>query len=335
MKKGKNKEKTVLVTGGAGFIGSHLADRLLKENYKVVVLDNLTNGRKENLNLSLKNRHFKFIKGDILSKHDCLESTKNVDYVFHLACLGVRHSLHSPFNNHRVNAEGTLNMLEASVKNSVSRFIYISSSEIYGNVNRFPITETTIPNPTTIYGSSKLAGELYTQSYNYCYGLSTTIIRLFNNYGPKAHYEGDAGEIIPRTIVYALYNKSPVIFGDGKITRDYIYVKDAVIGLAKLLKLKSLPTGVINFGSGKELAMIDLIKLILKLTGKEKLPIKFLKSRPGDVKRLWVNSNKFNKLTGLKPSFSLNQGLEETIKYYQEVKKSKNLISEIRLKNWL
>lgn len=334
MKKDKNRQQTVLVTGGAGFIGSHLTDKLLKEGYKVIVLDNLANGKKENLSLAYQSPNFKFIKGDVLSQKDCLASTKKVDYVFHLACLGVRHSLHSPLENHRVNAEGTLNMLEASLKNSVFHFFYISSSEIYGNVNKFPITENTLPYPTTVYGSSKLAGELYTQSFSSCFGLKTTVIRLFNNFGPRAHYEGDAGEIIPRTIVYTFYGQPPVIFGNGKATRDYIFVKDSVDALTNLLKLKPIPTGIINLGSGQEITMLDLIKLILKLTGNGKLPIKFIEPRPGDVNRLLVDPKRFYKITGFKAKYSLEQGLKETVDYYRKLKKRKKIISEIRLKNW-
>ncbi len=142
----------ILVTGGAGFIGSHLTDKLLSLNHQVVVLDNLRNGKVENLTEATLNPNFKFIEGDILNAKTCEEVTANVDIVYHLACLGVRHSLHSPFENHQVNAEGSLNMLEASRKNNVKRFFYISTSEIYGDIKNFPIDEGGIPLPKTVYG---------------------------------------------------------------------------------------------------------------------------------------------------------------------------------------
>ncbi len=129
------------------------------------------------------------------------ELTIGVDVVYHLACLGVRHSIHSPFENHRVNAEGSLVMLQAALKNKVKKFYYISTSEIYGDVKTFPIDENSVPLPKTVYGASKLAGENYAYSYYKCYGMNATILRIFNNYGPRAHYEGDAGEIIPRSII--------------------------------------------------------------------------------------------------------------------------------------
>jgi UDP-glucose 4-epimerase len=150
--------------------------------------------------------------------------------------LGVRHSIANPFENHKVNAEGTLNILNACIKNRIKKFFHISTSGIYGGINSFLIKEDTLPLPNTVYGASKLAGEHYTNAYSKCYGLDTTILRIFNNYGPRAHFEGDAGEIIPRTIVSDLYNKQHVIFGDGSITRDYIYVKDTV----KALKFYSI-----------------------------------------------------------------------------------------------
>jgi UDP-glucose 4-epimerase len=328
-----NRNSTVLITGGAGFIGSHLVDRLLLENYRVTVLDNLSNGKVENLIQAKSNPNFKFIKGDILQVKNCLMASQGTKYIFHLACLGVRHSIHSPLDNHRVNAEGTLNMLMAALKNKVSHFFYISSSEIYGNTDAFPITEKTLPQPTTIYGSSKLVGENYTQSFSSCYGLKTTIIRLFNNYGPRAHYEGDSGEMIPRSIIYILNGKSPTIFGNGRNTRDFIYVKDTVNAIATLLNHNNSSEGLFNMGYGKEISMIELVQSILKLTDKQ-IPIKFFSGRPGDIKRLWVKPNKFNKTFKFKPQYSFDQGLRETITYYRELMKKNNLISGIKLKNW-
>jgi UDP-glucose 4-epimerase len=325
----------IVVTGGAGFIGSHLTDYLLEAGHAVTVLDNLANGKEKNLEIASTFKQFNFIKGDILNQQTCNDVIANADVVYHLACLGVRHSIHSPFENHRVNAEGTLNVLEASRKHSVKRFFYISTSEIYGDIKTFPINESGVPLPKTVYGSSKLAGENYAYSYNRCYGMDTTVLRIFNNYGPRAHYEGDAGEIIPRSIVNILYGKNPIVFGDGLITRDFFYVKDTARALAGLIDIENIAGEIINIGTGEEITMKDLLTKLLKLMRKEKeLPIQFLEDRPADVMRLWVDASKFKSISGFTNLMPFEEGLKTTIRYYTELMEKKNMLSEIKLKNW-
>lgn len=323
----------ILVTGGAGFIGSHLTDKLLSLGHKVSVLDNLVNGKENNLSEASTSPNFRFIKGDILDKETCKNVTKGIDVVYHLACLGVRHSLHSPFENHRVNAEGSLNILDASKENKIKRFFYISTSEIYGDIKQFPIDENGVPLPKTVYGSSKLAGENYAYSYHTCFGMNTTILRIFNNYGPRAHYEGDAGEIIPRSIVNMLYGTAPIIFGDGQVTRDFFYVKETAAALAQLLNINSISGEIINIGSGEEITMKHLLEKLIELM-KSDLRINYMEDRPADVPRLWVNPAKFHSITNFKSAYSFEEGLIETINYYKELSKGKNLISEIVVKNW-
>lgn len=327
------KKSNILVTGGAGFIGSHLVDKLLSLGHNVVALDNLSNGKIENIADAGKNPGFRFIEGSILDATTCDTATKDIDVVFHLACLGVRHSLHSPFENHRVNAEGSLNVLEAARKQKVKKFFYISTSEIYGDIKQFPIDENGVPLPKTVYGASKLAGENYAYSYNTCFGMDTTVLRIFNNYGPRAHYEGDAGEVIPRSIVNLLYGKAPMIFGDGSVTRDFFYVKDTAAALASLLDINGLAGEIINIGTGEEITMKKLLEKIIELMGSE-IGIDYLEDRPADVPRLWVNPSKFRKITGFKSSFTFEQGLIETIDYYKKISAGKNLASEIAVKNW-
>jgi UDP-glucose 4-epimerase len=327
--------KKVVVTGGAGFIGSHLVDELIHRGNHVTVIDNLINGQIENNALVANHPNFEFIEADILEADAMMRLCEGVEVIYHLACLGVRHSIHSPFENHLVNAEGTLNMLEAARANKVSKFFYISTSEIYGDINSFPIDEMGVPRPKTVYGSSKLAGENYAYSYHVCYGLDVTITRIFNNYGPRAHYEGDAGEIIPRSIVNILYGKKPIIFGDGQVTRDFFFVKDTARALCDLLDVPNLNGEILNIGTGVEITMKALTEKLLELMKKDKeIQIEFLPDRPADVPRLWVNPKKFKSLTGFESNFSFDEGLRDTIAFYQERMKEKDLIGDIQIKNW-
>jgi UDP-glucose 4-epimerase len=325
----------ILITGGAGFIGSHLTDHLLNAGHRVVVLDNLVNGKTENLALASGMGKFVFIEGDILSLATAEAACEGIDIVFHLACLGVRHSLHSPFENHRVNAEGTLIMLEAARAKKVSHFFYISTSEIYGRTSSFPIGEMSDTNPLTVYGSSKLAGEHYTHSYRECFDLRSTVLRIFNNYGPRAHYEGDAGEVIPRSIVRILNNIQPIVFGTGEVTRDFFFVKDTARCLGEMIAMRDRLNGeTLNVGTGVEITMKSLLEELLRAMKKESLGIKYLPDRPADVPRLWVDNSKFRRLMNFTPSYSFQQGLVETIEFYENLSRKKDLVQEVKETNW-
>jgi UDP-glucose 4-epimerase len=192
-----NSNSRVLVTGGAGFIGSHLVDVLAGTGCQVVVLDNFSNGKREHLAGAVATGRVEIIAGDITDAATCQHAMRGVKAVFHLACLGVRHSLHSPVENHAVNALGTLLLLEAARHAGAERFLYMSTSEVYGRAIAFPLTEQATTWPTTVYGGSKLAGEHYAAAYRECHGLPVVRVRPFNNYGPRAHFEGIPARSFP------------------------------------------------------------------------------------------------------------------------------------------
>src|SRR3989339_1370477 len=278
-----------LVTGGAGFIGSHLVDQLLAKGCRVRVLDNLTNGKIANLAHHFADPNFEFRQGSIPDPGDVDQALQDIQVIFHLACLGVRHSLAHPFENHRVNAEGTLLLLAAARRAKVSRFVHCSSSEVYGSAQQVPMAETHPTHPCTVYGAGKLAGEAYARAYHLAYGLPTVIIRPFNTFGPRSHHEGDAGEMIPKSIVRALNGKPVFIFGDGSQTRDFTYVQDIASGLYRAATHDNLIGSTFNIGSGFEISIKKVAQIILKAIANFSLKVTYLKSRPGDVSRLYAD----------------------------------------------
>ena len=258
-----------------------------------------------------------------------------IDVVFHLACLGVRHSLHSPIENQRVNAEGTLNIIHWAMSCHAKKFIYISSSEVYGKTVTFPIDESSLTNPTTIYGAGKLAGEHFTQANYHTNGLDYLVIRLFNNYGPRAHYEGDSGELIPRSIVKLISGKNPIIYGDGSFTRDFLYVQDAVRILYLFMQNTSIKNTIVNVGVGEEISINSIMTELLSHFQRKKLKINYLEERPADVPRLWVNNSKMIQLIGKQKFIRLKKGLSETIGYFTNLDLTEDSLKKISDKNWI
>ena len=325
----------VLVTGGAGFIGSHLTDHLAAAGCRVTVLDNFVNGRMENLADALATARVEVIRGDITDAATCDRAMAGQDVVFHLACLGVRASLHDPFSNHQVNALGSLNLLAAARAVGTKRFVYISTSEVYGKALAFPLTEVATTWPTTVYGGSKLAGEHYAAAYHECYGLPVIRVRPFNNYGPRAHFEGDSGEVLPRFMLGALAGRAPVVFGDGSHTRDFLFVQDCADALLKIAETDALVGGLVNLGYGEEIRIGDLGRLVLAATGRTDLSVAFAAERPGDVPRLWVDPAKLHTATGWRPRTTLAAGLSFTLDYYKKIYAANpRCLEQMTARNW-
>jgi UDP-glucose 4-epimerase len=306
-----------LVTGGAGFIGSHLVDELIQNDCTVRVLDNFVNGKLENLSDALECQRFELLKGSVIDPFDVQAAMKDIDVVFHLACLGVRHSIAHPFENHRVNAEGSLIVLSAAHRSKVKRFVFCSSSEVYGTGQHVPMPETHPTQPCTVYGASKLCGEAYARAYHKSYGLETLVVRPFNVYGPRSHHEGDAGEMIPKSIVRALNGFPIIVFGDGFQTRDFTYVKDTVRALRMAADNDAIVGQTVNIGSQLEIPMKDLAHKISRLISETNVRVEFTEPRPGDVLRLLADAKKFENLSGWAPRVSFNEGLEKTISFFR------------------
>jgi UDP-glucose 4-epimerase len=309
--------KKCLVTGGAGFIGSHLVDELIDKGCNVRVLDNLANGKLANLSGHLGKQDFDFFHGSITDPLDVEHAMEGIDMVFHLACLGVRHSIAHPFQNHRVNAEGSLLVLNASYRAKVERFVYCSSSEIYGTAEYVPMPESHPTHPCTIYGSSKLAGEAYARAYYRTYGMDTVIVRPFNTYGPRSHHEGDAGEMIPKSIVRALNGQPIIVFGDGSQTRDFTYVEDIAKALVTAAENDAMIGQTLNIGSNFEISIKDVAHEIVEKVSNRQTGVEFMPERPGDVLRLFADSRKFFDLCGWEPKVGFDEGLTKTIDFFR------------------
>src|SRR6185369_328854 len=240
---------TAVVTGGAGFIGSELVRQLAARGDRVVAIDNLVNGKRENLADVLSDRVV-LLEKDIRDLDAVTPHLRDARVVYHLACLGVRHSVHSPRENHHVNATATLDLLGASRDAGVPRFVYVSSSEVYGTARWAPMTEEHPTCPHTVYGGSKLAGESYTRAYHDTYGYPTVVVRPFNTFGPRSHHEGDSGEVIPKFLLRCLAGRPLIVFGDGTQTRDFQFVSDTARGIILAGEDDRAIGATINLGSG-------------------------------------------------------------------------------------
>jgi UDP-glucose 4-epimerase len=307
------KDKKVIVTGGAGFIGSNLAKFLSKENHTIVI-DDLSTGNINNIKDLIEGKQIDFIKGSITDFDLLKEKFKDVDFVFHQAAIpSVPRSIKDPVLSNMVNVNGTLNVLIAAKENNVKKVVYASSSSIYGDTPSLPKKEEMNPCPLSPYAVSKLASENYCQVFSSVYDLSTIALRYFNVYGPRQDPTSEYAAVIPRFITRIFNDKPPTIFGDGEQTRDFTYVDDVVN--ANILAAESKTRGVFNIAGGKRISINSLAALIMKLIGK-KLEIEYKDFRPGDVKHSLADITKANKSFNYKPSVDIEKGLKETVKWF-------------------
>jgi nucleoside-diphosphate-sugar epimerase len=308
-----------LVTGGAGFIGSHIVETLLKRAHYVRILDNFSSGKYSNIDFARKvsSRKFDLIKGDIRNKNICLKATKGIDYVLHQAALrSVPKSMEAPNDYNEVNINGLLNMLQASSKVSVKCFVFASSSSVYGDVSVFPQKESFLPQPISPYALTKLAGEHYCKIFSKFFKLPAISLRYFNVFGPRQSLDDEYAVVIPKFIHCILHDEQPPIFGTGRQSRDFTYVGNVVnANLAAALKPR-FGGEVFNVASGRNYTVLDLVRILNSLNHKNIKP-KFLKLRPGDVFKTLADITKTKKLLKVAPRVDFVEGLKLTLKYFK------------------
>ncbi len=303
----------VLVTGGAGFVGSHLIERLLEQDCNVVCLDNFSSGKR--INLETFKDKITLIEGNILNLEDVQPALEDVEYVYHLAAqISVTQSVRDPLHDASININGFINLLNAILKSSVKRIVYVSTGgAIYGEPPHIPASETTPEEPISPYGLSKLVGEKYLKWYNTTHGLSYAIIRPANIYGPRQDPLGEAG-VISIFLGRLLKQKSLEIYGDGFDTRDYVFVKD--IAAICTSAMASTENDTYNAGTGDQTSLLDLVEIIGHMT---RLPIKkeFKPPRRGDVKNIALDITKAKKILKWNPETSLSEGIQTTWEWFK------------------
>jgi nucleoside-diphosphate-sugar epimerase len=305
----------VLVAGGAGFIGSHIVDKLIDADAKVTVMDNLYTGQLENIEQHKQNKNFHFVKGDVRNLKLAKETVNSADYVINVsAVVSVPRSIEDPLLVNEVNVKGTLNLLKASVDSHVKRFIQASSASVYGDAKKLPVCEDFAPKPLSPYAVSKLASDNYAAVFHQVYGLETVCLRYFNVYGPRQVNNPYSG-VITRFANDFLGNRQPKIFGDGEQTRDFVFVEDVASANLLALTKKNAAGEIFNIASGKATTINELFQILQEKMGKKGFKPVHIKSRAGDIRHSYANIEKAKTRLGYDPVFSLENGLKELVRH--------------------
>jgi nucleoside-diphosphate-sugar epimerase len=299
----------VLVTGGAGFIGSHLVDGLMSGGFDVVVLDDLSSGRRENLSVHFGKPNFCLVEGDVRDEVDVKKALEGVDVVFHLAAIvSVDFSVKDPLLVNEVNVGGTLNVLRESLKAGVKRFVYASSCVVYGESVNMPINEEHRTRPMSPYGVSKLASEYHCRVFYGVFGFETVCLRFFNVYGSR-QVIGPYSGVIMKFIDTLKRGEEPIIYGDGEQTRDFVFVRDVVDACLRGMRCKNCVGETINVGSGVETSINRLADVLIELFVSRDVKPVFAEPKAGDIRRSYADLNKAKTLLGYKAKTSLRKGL--------------------------
>lgn len=314
------KETKFLITGGAGFIGSNLCEALLKRGHFVRCLDDLSTGKAENIQPFLENSNFEFIKGDIRDLDTCMNACKNIDYVSHQAAWGsVPRSIEMPLVYEEINIKGTLNMLEAARQNNVKKFVYASSSSVYGDEPTLPKKEGREGNLLSPYALTKRTNEEYARLYTELYGLETIGFRYFNVFGRRQDPDGAYAAVIPKFVSSLLYNIAPKINGEGTQSRDFTYIENVIEANLKGMQAPREAAGeAFNIAYGGQVNLNELYQKLSELLGKKIEPV-YGPERAGDIKHSNADIDKARKFLKYAPEYSFERGIELTIAWYREM----------------
>lgn len=319
-----NPEYRILITGGAGFIGSNLCDYLLKNGNKVRCLDNFATGKRQNIEPFMEHPNFEFIEGDIRHMPGCLKACADMDYVLHQAALGsVPRSIKDPITSNEVNVSGFLNMIEAARESKVKRFIYAASSSTYGDSAALPKVEDTIGKPLSPYAITKYVNELYAEIYSKTYGLETIGLRYFNVFGRNQDPDGAYAAVIPKFVIQLIKHESPVINGDGSYSRDFTYIDNVVqMNIRAMITQKPEAINTVyNVAYGEQTNLNELVALLKNFLSTfdpeiAKIPVIYGPQRQGDVPHSLASIEKARKLLGYKPEYGVKEGLSKVTQWY-------------------
>jgi len=301
-----------LITGGAGFIASHIAEELIRQNQDIIILDDMSAGKAANINPDAE-----FIKGSVTDKDllDRICKTRSIEGIFHLgAVASVQKSIENPSLVHEVNATGTLNILNAAKDNHIRKVVLSASAAAYGDNPVFPKREDMIPEPLSPYAVSKITGEMYCKTFAGLYDLETVALRYFNVFGPRQDPKSEYAAVIPKFTEKIIRGQKPVIFGDGKQTRDFVFVKDVV--QANLLAMNSHVCGLFNIGTGRQTSLNELALMVMRAAGVS-TDIIYEAPRAGDIIDSVSDISKAKKELGYSPKYSIEDGIGETVEYFR------------------
>lgn len=319
-----NKEHSILVTGGAGFIGSNLCEALLDNGNKVTCLDNFSTGKRENIAHLQSNPNFELIEGDIRNLDDCQKACEGVDYILHEAALGsVPRSINDPITSNEVNVSGFLNMLVAARDAKVKRFVYAASSSTYGDSESLPKVEDKIGKPLSPYAITKYVNELYAEIFSKTYGLQTIGLRYFNVFGRKQDPNGAYAAVIPKFVMHLMQHESPVINGDGSFSRDFTYIDNVIEMNVRALTStnKEAVNTVYNVAFGERTDLNELVGLLKEFLGEfdaeiKRIEPKYGPNRQGDVPHSLASIEKAKTLLNYSPKYDMRSGLKEAVNWY-------------------